>query len=234
MSLKNEKFHAGKMNESIVRVMFDKFPTVESAQNVAGTLSAPNKMPCPAISLPAYACKTGVKLQAVENSVCSNCYAMKGRYVMPNVKDALQRRLDGLANPDWKYALLRLIISEVKQNIPFFRFHDSGDIQSEKHFADIIWIAAQLPHVNFWIPTKEKKFANREVPANVVIRYSAAMINSNAGIGFANNSSVVVKRAIDAKLFNATACIAPEQKGKCLDCRACWNRDVKTIAYIEH
>ena len=67
---------------------------VKEAKQITGGLSSPSKMPGYAYNLPAWECVTGVKLQAVAGSVCSGCYAMKGRYRFPNVKDALNR-LDG-------------------------------------------------------------------------------------------------------------------------------------------
>ena len=57
-------------------------------------LSHPSKMPCPAISLDARACKTGSKLAEIEGTVCHDCYALKGFYRMPNTRNAMQRRMD--------------------------------------------------------------------------------------------------------------------------------------------
>ena len=32
----------------------------------------------------------------------------------------------------------------------------------------------------------------------------------------------------------APSCRAPDQGGKCLDCRACWDKDVKNVSYGKH
>ena len=74
---------------------------LKEAKEITGGLSSPSKMPGYAYNLPAWECVTGVKLQAVEGSVCSGCYAMKGRYRFSNVKDALNRRLNSLNHPQW-------------------------------------------------------------------------------------------------------------------------------------
>ena len=66
-------------------------------------------MPGYAYNLPAWECVTGVKLQAVEGSVCSGCYAMKGRYRFKNVKAALNRRLNSLTHPQWVEAMTVLV-----------------------------------------------------------------------------------------------------------------------------
>ena len=104
----------------------------KEARKITGGLSAPNKMPGPSINLPAWNCITGLKLQAVKNSVCAGCYAMKGRYRFPNVREAMDKRLAALADPRWVDAMVTLISGE-----PFFRWHDSGDIQSIEHLENI-------------------------------------------------------------------------------------------------
>ena len=53
-------------------------------------LSHPSKMPCPAISLDAQACKTGSKLAEIKGTVCHDCYALKGFYRMPNTRNAMK------------------------------------------------------------------------------------------------------------------------------------------------
>jgi len=68
----------------------------KEATQITGGLSAPNKMPGPSINLPAVACITGAKLAKVRGSTCSGCYALKGRYRFPNVKEAMNRRLASL------------------------------------------------------------------------------------------------------------------------------------------
>ena len=55
---------------------------------ITGGLSKPSKMPGYAYNLPATECKIGSKLVKVPGSVCHGCYALKGRYRFPNVKDA--------------------------------------------------------------------------------------------------------------------------------------------------
>ena len=72
---------------------------LKEAKKITGGLSSPSKMPGYAYNLPAWRCITGVKLQAVKGSVCAGCYAMKGRYRFPNVREAMDKRLAALADP---------------------------------------------------------------------------------------------------------------------------------------
>ena len=82
---------------------------LKEAKEITGGLSSPSKMPGYAYNLPAWKCITGVKLQAVEGSVCAGCYAMKGRYRFRNVKDALNRRLNSLTHLQWVEAMTVLV-----------------------------------------------------------------------------------------------------------------------------
>ena len=107
--------------------MQTKQVVVDALSDITGGLSNPRKMPEYAFSTPAIHCKVGSKLRVVEGSVCRKCYAMKGNYVWPNVKKALQRRYDSLYHPMWVTAMTMLIRIKVKER---FRWFDSGDIDS--------------------------------------------------------------------------------------------------------
>ena len=61
----------------------------KEAERITGGLSAPGKMPEGSYNLPASACQTGAKLREMEGTPCWGCYAFKGRYNFPNVKNAL-------------------------------------------------------------------------------------------------------------------------------------------------
>ena len=85
--------------------------TVKQAWEEVGGLSKPSKMPSYGYSLSAYKCIIGAKLRKVKGSTCGGCYALKGRYVFPNVQDALDRRLEKVNhNPKWVDAMVFLIL----------------------------------------------------------------------------------------------------------------------------
>lgn len=104
--------------------------SLASAWEIVGGLSRPSKMPGYAYGLPAKACKTGSKLVGVPGSVCAGCYALKGNYRFGSVKSAQQRRLESLQHPRWVEAMITLLHA---LDIRWFRWHDSGDIQSPSH-----------------------------------------------------------------------------------------------------
>lgn len=208
---------------------------LDYALDFVGGLSAPSKMPCRSYSIPAKYCKTGAKLVPVKNSVCSKCYALKGFYNMPNVKNALQKRFDSIDKPEWVEAMT--IVIRTKETSGFFRWHDSGDIQSVSHLLKICQIAKNLPHITFWLPTREYSIVSTYVklygaiPSNLTIRLSSLMINGNAPSGIAKTLGLTTSGVSKDQTFN---CLASNQDNKCLTCRACWNKSVENVSYKLH
>jgi len=99
----------------------------KEAVAICGSLSEPSKMPGHAYSLPARNCRIGSLLQQLSKAVCSHCYALRGRYVFPVVRRAMERRLASLSHPRWVEAITALIL---RSRDAWFRWHDSGDIQA--------------------------------------------------------------------------------------------------------
>ena len=64
-------------------------------------LSNTSKLGVKSISLDARKCKTGSKLAKKPGTVCNGCYALKGCYVFPVVKDAMARRLEFFNSKDF-------------------------------------------------------------------------------------------------------------------------------------
>jgi len=196
----------------------------KEAREITGRLSKPSKMPGPAYNLPAWKCITGVKLQAIEGSVCSGCYALKGRYRFNNVRMALARRLESLKHPRWVEAMVTLIQGE-----PWFRWHDSGDLQGPDHIKKIFEVCNQTPDTWHWMPTREAKFLKfidpAIVPANLIIRLSGHMVDGKNATWWPWTSSVSTQ---------GKTCPALDQGNSCRDCRACWDRKVDNVTYPKH
>ena len=196
----------------------------KEAKKITGGLSKPSKMPGPAHNLPAWKCITGVKLQAVKGSGCAGGYAMTGRYRFKNVREALDRRLAALQDPRWVQAMVVLI-----KNHKFFRWHDSGDIQSPEHLKNIFEVCKQTPETQHWMPTREVKFLTLmdpdEVPKNLIIRISSHMVDQGPVKHWPRTSTVVI---------SGRPCPAPDQGNACGSCRACWDRSTPNIAYGKH
>ena len=201
------------------------------ATSIAGSLGKPSKMPGLSYGISAKKCNVGSKLAKVPGSVCHGCYALKANYSYPSVQQAHQKRLEGLDSISWADSMVKLISTSGEV---YFWWHDSGDLQSLQHLLDIVRIAERLPNVSFWLPTKEKKlvYQYREVfgdfPSNLCVRLSAAMVDIAAPAYAGNTSTVHTTTAI------GNQCPAPSQGNKCMDCRACWNREIKNVSYNLH
>ena len=198
--------------------------TKEALKIIGGSLSKPSKMPGWSIGFPAKECKTGSKLRLVKGSTCHNCYALKGCYVFKVVQDAQYRRLAAVKDTRWVQAMAALIQSK-RPNV--FRWHDSGDVQDLDHLNKIYKVCELTPSKRHWLPTREawiKDHVSR-APDNLVIRFSAPMVDQSAPATWANTSTVVTAGA---------TCPSAKQGNQCKDCRACWNKDIKNIAYGEH
>lgn len=206
--------------------------------SLTGGLSSPSKMPGYAYSISAKRCNVGAKLRKVAGSTCSKCYALKGRYVFPNVAAAMERRYSLMRNNPTEWAA-GMIASIRKAGESHFRWHDSGDLQGPNHLMAIVVIAESTPRVQHWLPTREYALVrdylrqNGSFPQNLTVRVSAPMIGAVAA-EWECSSSVDAER--DAAWLDVAwvDCPASTQGNKCGDCRACWDRDVEVVNYRKH
>jgi hypothetical protein len=215
--------------------------TIKELESITGTLSHPGKMPCFAYSTPATACKTGQRLRKVKGSICSACYALKGNYMFPAVQEALNKRLNSLVNPLWVNTIVELISR--KETSGYFRWHDSGDIQSVEHLLNIFEVADRLPNIKFWLPTREYYMVQqamkiRSIPVNLTIRLSALFKDQTVPPAVVQRLQLPTSGVISRKKRKDDAthvtCVAYQQEGKCGDCRACWDKTIDHVTYPEH
>ena len=212
--------------------------TIAEASEICGGLSLTEKMPCASYGLPATACAMGARLAEREGSVCANCYALKGRYKFSNVQAAQERRLASLHHPRWCEAVATLILLDGRSH---FRWHDSGDVQHMSHMRKIVRVAELLPHVQFWLPTREIHILNTWlgetrgiIPAILTVRVSRTMIDGNAlNLSIVWREAGIVESGVATHKADAS-CPAWQQGGQCLLCRKCWQRDEKVIIYPLH
>jgi hypothetical protein len=208
--------------------------TTKEIESRIGTLSNPSKLPCHGYSTPASACPVGSKLRDVPGSICSACYALKGRYGFPNVQSALETRLTGLADPEWPQLIAELISRKEKSG--YFRWHDSGDLQDLAHLERIVKVANLLPNIQFWLPTREyatviqwqRKYG--EFPPNLTVRLSALMFDADVPRGVAEGTGLPTSGASP----DGYSCPASQTNGKCDTCRACWRQDQPKVTYRKH
>lgn len=203
-----------------------------------GTLSKTSKMPSLSFSIPASKCITGQKLAKNALSVCAGCYAGKGSYVWRTTKLAQQKRFDALTLPNWKNLMQELISLRVKNN--YFRWFDSGDIQSLAMLKDIVDICNNLSHIKFWLPTKEYGIVSKYIeeggiiPNNLNIRISYPFVEGEFVSSVMETKYKGCTQSTVSKNMNNVSCLSFTQKGKCLDCRKCWDKNEGNITYRLH
>jgi len=135
----------------------------------------------------------------------------------------------------------------------FFRWHDSGDLQSLAHFRRICEVARRSPSVRHWLPTREVGILARydrrvsagldlPVPVNLIVRVSAFMVGMRPPK--AMSAAARAGRPVGRPLWSLTStvdwdgssfrCPAYTQGGECRECRACWDPNVSNVDYLKH
>lgn len=225
-----------------------KISGIAEAKEIIGHFSTSTKMPCWTYSIPAEYCRTGSILRNVPNSICSDCYACRlnepgkeqgGWYMTERVLQPMTHRLlQVLFNPRWTEAMIYLF---QHYQWKFFRWHDSGDLQSMMHFENICKIADSTPITKFWLPTQEWDLVTqyweehgriplRELHPNLIIRLSAReKENARPPIWLAERIGVQVSKT--SSNMKEVDCFAHDHANNCGDCRKCWNYDIQCITY---
>ena len=160
-----------------VRKLLPRAMSLPRAIEIIGSdLGKPSKMPGRSWGISASTCKRGAELVGVDDSVCSKCYAMRGHYTCPSVSGAHQRRLVGLDHPEWTIAMAYLVRVHDDR---WFRWFDSGDLQSVDHLRKICEVARRTRRTHHWLPTHEPHIVGDYLegggvlPDNLCIRISS-------------------------------------------------------------
>ena len=202
-----------------------------------GGLSNPSKMPCYSYGIPARECKTGSKHAKIPGTICFFCYASKNFYAMPNVDAAMVKRHETLDRDDWVESMTELI--RKKEKTGYFRWHDSGDIQSLDHLKKIAEIARRLPDIQFWLPTRElsiysEYLRTEETPENLHIRVSAFKVDFPGPKKLGGKPVLASTVHTHGKEPEGHICLAEKQGNKCGSCRACWDPSIQSVSYLIH
>ena len=212
--------------------------TKAEALKIIGGLSSVTAMPCPSFSISAFDCQTGSELAKIPGSVCSKCYARRGYYHWPTVKAAHARRLEKIneAIADHRFAKVWIdAFARALAGVRWFRWHDSGDLQSVEHFNLIAAVCTSTRATNHWLPTKEARYVSRwmeffgPLPDNLTVRVSAPMIDESISIKL---PTATVHRS-KPPTEGSVVCPVPTERKSCGPCRACWNPGVKNVSYPE-
>lgn len=214
--------------------------TVPFAEAITGGLSWPSKMPGPAWGISARECGRGRLLANTSGTVCSECYALRGRYLTGSVSVAHQRRLAALEHPLWPDSMAYLIDAYARGG--HFRWFDSGDIQSPDHLDKILWIASRTSATGHWLPTHEPFIVGElvaRIPGNLTVRISADLVEDRPTSPTWGLPTSTVHKHPGEPVPSATGrrrdsleCRAYLRGHRCGSCRACWSPRVKNVSYL--
>jgi hypothetical protein len=152
---------------------------------------------------------------------------------MPSVKLKRANNREAWKQPDFVDNMVAELANETH-----FRWFDSGDMYSVSLAEKIYAIMAQTPHVKHWLPTRMHKFDkfkpiiwDMQQLSNVVVRLSSDSMGGEVLTNTMNSSTIIPDADF---VVDAYKCPAYTQGGKCLDCRACWDKSVPVVAYVYH
>lgn len=198
-------------------------------------ISKASKMPCRSWSLQALdTCPASRKANGELVDACQGCYATDGNYRFSNVKAPRIHNKEDWKRDEWVADMIKEL-----DNDRYFRWFDSGDMYDLRLAHKILQVMTMTPWVRHWLPTRMHKFdkfngviESMQALPNVVVRLSSDSVRGDT-VGNAKWSSTIIGTD-QVHTTSFTVCRSFEQDGKCLDCRACWSKDVHVVAYVQH
>ena len=164
---------------------------------------------------------------------CSGCYATTGTYNFPGTKAVRADNKAAWQDAGW----VDTMVAALKKQ-SFFRWFDSGDMYSLSLAVKMYAVMAATPHVKHWLPTRMYKFpkfaailAQMEALPNVMVRRSSDAVDGTFTAGLHGSTILPSSDSVPA---GVTLCRAYEHGGKCIGCRACYDKSVAVIGYPAH
>ena len=218
---------------------------IKEAVNHTHALSETSKLPGKSTGISAFDCNIGMKLAKVEGTVCEECYAFRNFYLMPATKIAHDKRLQlMLEDPLWEDAMtvqVRIL------KMPYFRWFDSGDLQSVYNLERIVRVCERTPSIHHWLPTKEYQLVAEfllkggKIPENLSLRLSGYKFDDpppkfrygHVLSQLQTSTATHLDEDEQPVAVHGHLCPAHWQKGECGDCRACWSKEVPNVTYVD-
>ena len=218
---------------------------IKEAVKHTHSLSETSKMPGKSIGISAFDCNIGMKLAKVGGTVCEGCYAFRNFYLMPTTKIAHDKRLQlMLEDPLWEDAMtvqVRIL------KMPYFRWFDSGDLQSVYNLERIVRVCERTPSIHHWLPTKEYQLVAEfllkggKIPENLSLRLSGYKFDDpppkfrygHVLSQLQTSTATHLDEDEQPVAVHGHLCPAHWQKGECGDCRACWSKEVPNVTYVD-
>jgi len=195
------------------------------------------KSSCPSLSLPAVidcpAHDVSLQLARAQDreAICERCYAQKGRYVFPQVRNNQRARSEWWHSTDPIERAIILADAVKREGAPcYFRCYDSGDLDLSAvdtwlKFADL------LPGVKLWIPTRtwllpefHDGLCRLNAHPRIIVRPSTVCFDDPPATinGLAGGHAAHWREPIKA-MFRCP--------GNCATCRICWDRPDLSVSF---
>jgi len=174
---------------------------------------------------------------AKDAEVCKSCYAKKGMYRFPVVKNVREYNKEDYKKSDWVERMTKAV-----NKFDYFRWFDSGDLESKELATKIFSVIHNTPNVKHWLPTRSDKIRSMrsaigllEALPNVAVRRSADNVGLTKPERLNVNSYVITPEDIpNAQLLNITICPVGSNAAQksCGTCTACYTDT--PVAYVLH
>ncbi len=165
---------------------------------------------------------------------CKICYARQGRYPMKNVRSIRDHNQSDWLRTEWVDEMVRAL-----DNDRWFRWFDSGDLMSPGLAEKIYQVCLRTPWCSHWLPTRTYKLRVFRAVLdklngldNVMVRFSSDSVHGE--FDSHHGSTIIPMEDVEQFAGKVVVCRAYERKGQCQGCRACWNKQIKVIAYPAH
>ena len=162
------------------------------------------------------------------------CYACKGNWLFPNVKNSLQHNFEAYKN---NHTLFFESVAAQTALVRFCRWHSSGDIVDMQYFEGMCKVARKNKDTHYLCFTKKYEIINeflskgKRIPKNLSIVFSAW---SN---WIPENPYDLPMTYVYGKEFNNE--LIPKDAipcgGKCETCQACWTlKKGQHVYFLKH
>ena len=187
----------------------------------------------PSLNLPA------VKTCRADAPCRNGCYATKGAYTYPKVKESLENNLkDYLANGDKFFNDIIEYLNNGDITFKFFRWFSSGDLVDYKFWLGVVKVAIECSSTKFLLFTKKFNLVNmwlalgNKLPDNLRVVFSGWDENFTIDNPFNLPTTYVYFKGKENKHIPEFAinCV-----GSCKSCKACWTlKNGQSVYFNKH
>ena len=172
------------------------------------------------------------------------CYAKKAERIYPQVLPCRERNFIESQKTSFSYDMIQSIKAMInkpknKGKQAYFRIHESGDFYNQEYVNKWIYIASQIPEVQFMAYTKSVKYFEHimdTIPKNMVIRFSLWEDTDPKSKKLADKLQLPIYTAFEKHELDNIVLTTAYLKCECdcTVCKKCYSNECKKIAVAIH